>query len=202
MELICNITKEDEAQLSNSLRSIYSSAVLYGTFEDESDFLKSIIELVESDIKYGQSLRKDFFLSYRISSIHELASAFIKKYQKAIDKAGKFAYSINEKYGYTVDIASIVGPYVLYQCGVTDENLSFYLALGMALSNIICDALAKHEEKSIEEMKIEETKTVCRSIYHLLDKTNKRNQLHRVHDSQIEKSMKEIQKIIDKDIVD
>lgn len=61
MELICNITKEDEAQLSNSLRSIYSSAVLYGTFEDESDFLKSIIELVESDIKYGQSLRKDFF---------------------------------------------------------------------------------------------------------------------------------------------
>ena len=202
MELICNITKENEAQLSNSLRSVYSSAVLYGTFEDESDFLKSIIELVESDIKYSQSLRKDPSLSYRISNVHELASAFIKKYQNAIDKAGKLAYSINEKYGYTVDIASIVGPYILYQCGVTDENLSFYLALGMILSNIICDILAKHEEENIEKMKNEETKTVCKSIYHLLEKTKKRNQLHRVHDSQIEKSMKEIQKIIDKNIGD
>ena len=202
MELICNITKENEAQLSNSLRSVYSSAVLYGTFEDESDFLKSIIELVESDIKYSQSLRKDPSLSYRISNIHELASAFIKKYQKALDSAGKLAYSINEKYGYTVDIASIVGPYILYQCGVTDENLSFYLALGMTLSNIICDILAKHEEKNIEKMKNEETKMVCKSIYHLLEKAKKRNQLHRVHDSQIEKSMEEIQKIIDKDIVD
>ena len=202
MELICNITKENEAQLSNSLRSVYSSAVLYGTFEDESDFLKSIIELVESDIKYSQSLRKDPSLSYRISNVHELASAFIKKYQNAIDKAGKLAYSINEKYGYTVDIASIVGPYILYQCGVTDENLSFYLALGMILSNIICDILAKHEEENIEKMKNEETKTVCKSIYHLLEKTKKRNQLHGVHDSQIEKSMKEIQKIIDKNIGD
>lgn len=202
MELICNITKENEALLSNSLRSIYSSAVLYGTFEDESDFFKSIIALVESDIKYSQSLRKDPSLSYRISNIHELASAFIKKYQKAIDKAGKFAYSINEKYGYTVDIASIVGPYILYQCGVTDENLSFYLTLGMTLSNIICDILAKHEEKNIEEMKNEETKTVCKAMYQLLEKTKKRNQLHRVHDAQIEKSMKELQKILDKDIVD
>jgi hypothetical protein len=198
MEIICNITKENEALLSNSLRSIYSSAVLYEAFEDESDFLKSVIELVESDIKYSQSLRKDPSLAYRIPNIHELAVAFIEKYQTAIDKAGKLAYSINEKYGYTVDIVSIVGPYILYQCGVTDDNLSFYLALGMTLSNIICDILANHEENNMQAMRNEETQTVCKAIYQLLEKTKKRNELHRVHDLQIEKSMKEIQKVLDK----
>lgn len=198
MELINNITQENEAVLSNSLRSIYSSVVLYGAHDDESDFLKSIIELVEADIEYSQSLRKDPSLSYRISNIHELATAFIKKYQKVIDNAGKLAYSINEKYGYTIDIASVVGPYILYQCGITDENLSFYLALGMTMSNIICDVLAKHEEKNIEKLKHEETKVICKSIYQLLEKTKKRNQLHRVKDLQIEKSMNEIQKILDK----
>ncbi len=202
MEMICNITEENQVLLSNSLRSIYSSAVLYETFEDESEFLKSIIELVESDIKYSQSIRKGLSLSYRISNFHELSSAFIKKYQRVIDKAGKLAYSINEKYGYTVDIASIVGPYILYQCGITDENLSFYLALGMTLSNIICDILAKHEENNIDVMKNEETKTVCKAIYQLLEKTKKRNDLHGVRDSQIEKSMREIQKMLDKDTVD
>ncbi len=176
--------------------------MLYETFEDESDFLKSIIELVESDIKYNQSLRQDPSLAYRIPNIHELASAFIEKYQKAIDQAGKLAYSINEKYGYTVDIASIVGPYILYQCGVTDDNLSFYLALGMTLSNIICDILAKHEENNIQVMKNEETKTVCKAIFQLLEKTKKRNELHRVHDPQIEKSIKEIQKVLDKDTME
>lgn len=65
MELIYNITQQNEAMLSNSLRSIYSSAVLYETYNDESDFLKSIIELVETDIEYSQFLRKDPSLSYR-----------------------------------------------------------------------------------------------------------------------------------------
>lgn len=117
-----------------------------------------------------------------------------------IDKAGKLAYSINEKYGYTIDIASVVGPYILYQCGITDENLSFYLSLGMTISNIICDVLSKHEEKNIENIQQAEAKTICKSIYQLLEKTKKRNQLHGVKDSQIEKSMNEIQKILDKDI--
>lgn len=129
-----------------------------------------------------------------------MATAFIKKYQKAIDNAGKLAYSINEKYGYTIDIASVVGPYILYQCGITDENLSFYLALGMTLSNIICDILAKHEEKNIEKVKQEETKAICKSIYQLLERTKKRNHLHRVKDLQIEKSMNEIQKILNNDM--
>ena len=59
MELINNITQENEVILSNSLRNIYSSVVLYEAHDDESDFLKSIIELVEADIEYSQSLRKD-----------------------------------------------------------------------------------------------------------------------------------------------
>lgn len=199
MELINNITQENEAILSNSLRSIYSSAVLFETHDDESDFLKSIIELVEADIEYSKSLRKDPSLSYRISNVHELTTAFIKKYQKVIDNAGKLAYSINEKYGYTIDIASVVGPYILYQFGITDENLSFYLALGMTISNIICDVFAKHEEKNIEKVKHDEEKAICKSIYHLLEGTKKRNQLHKVKDLQIEKSMNEIKKILDDD---
>lgn len=202
MELIYNMTQENEAMLSNSLRSIYSSAVLYEEYDDESDFLKSIIELVEADIEYSQSLKRDPALSYRISNVHELAAAFIKKYQKVIDVSAKFAYSVNEKYGYTTDVASIVGPYILYQCGITDENLSFYLAIGMTLSNIICDVLAKHEEKNIEKVKNEETKTICKSLYQLLEKTSKRNQLHRKRDLQIEKSMKEIQKILNENVED
>lgn len=200
MELIYNMTQENEVMLSNSLRSIYSSAVLYEEYDDESDFLKSIIELVEADIEYSQSLRRDPTLSYRISNVHELAAAFIKKYQKVIDVSAKFAYSVNEKYGYTIDVASIVGPYILYQCGITDENLSFYLAIGMTLSNIICDVLAKHEEKNIEKVKNEETKTICKSLYQLLERTSKRNQLHRKRDLQIEKSMKEIQKILNENV--
>ena len=200
MELIYNMTQENEVMLSNSLRSIYSSAVLYEEYDDESDFLKSIIELVEADIEYSQSLRRDPTLSYRISNVHELAAAFIKKYQKVIDVSAKFAYSVNEKYGYTIDVASIVGPYILYQCGITDENLSFYLAIGMTLSNIICDVMAKHEEKNIEKVKNEETKTICKSLYQLLERTSKRNQLHRKRDLQIEKSMKEIQKILNENV--
>ena len=200
MELIYNMTQENEVMLSNSLRSIYSAAVLYEEYDDESDFLKSIIELVEADIEYSQSLRRDPTLSYRISNVHELAAAFIKKYQKVIGVSAKFAYSVNEKYGYTIDVASIVGPYILYQCGITDENLSFYLAIGMTLSNIICDVLAKHEEKNIEKVKNEETKTICKSLYQLLERTSKRNQLHRKRDLQIEKSMKEIQKILNENV--
>lgn len=76
MELIYNITQKNKIMLSNSLRSIYSSVVLYETFDDKSDFLKSIIELVESDIEYSQSLIKDTSVSYRISNVHELATAF------------------------------------------------------------------------------------------------------------------------------
>ena len=198
MEMICNITRDDETKLANALRSIYSSVVISESFKDQSEFLENIIFLVDDDIKYGQSLREgNPALSYRISTTHELASAFIKKYQNVIDKAGKLAYSANERYGYTVDIASVVGPYILYQCGITDENLSFYIALGMTLSNIICDILAKHEEKNIEQLENEQMATVCKATYHLLKKSQKRNQLHKVQDPQIERSLAEIRKMLE-----
>ena len=198
MEMICNITRNDETKLANALRSIYSSVVINESFKDQSAFLQSVILLVDDDIKYGQSLREvNPTLSYRISTTHELAAAFIRKYQNVIDKAGKLAYSANERYGYTVDIASVVGPYILYQCGITDENLSFYIALGMTLSNIICDILAKHEEKNIEQLETEQMANVCKATYHLLKKTQKRNQLHKVHDPQIEKSIVETSKLLE-----
>ena len=105
MEMICNITRNDETKLANALRSIYSSVVINESFKDQSAFLQSVILLVDDDIKYGQSLREvNPTLSYRISTTHELAAAFIRKYQNVIDKAGKLAYSANERYGYTVDI--------------------------------------------------------------------------------------------------
>lgn len=199
MNVLNNITKSDEVLLSNCLRSIYSSAVLYETFEDDSELLNSIITLVEIDIEYEKSLVKDPALSYRISNYHELASSFIKYYHLLIDKAGKLAYSINDKYGYSIDIASIIGPYLLYELGITDDTFSFYLSLGMTISNIICDILAKHEEKNIERMKNEETKMICRLLKQLLVKVNENNQQCGENDPQIQKSIDEIQKITDDD---
>lgn len=196
MDVLNNITKSDEVLLSNCLRSIYSSAVLYETFDDDSELLNTIITLVEIDIEYEKSLVKDPTLSYRISNYHELAAAFIKKYHIIIDKAGKLAYSINEKYGYSIDLASIIGPYLLYQLGITDDCFSFYLSLGMTISNIICDILSKHEEKNIERIKNEETKKICKSVNLLLVKANEKNQQCGENDPQIPKSIAEIQKII------
>lgn len=199
MEMIYNITRDDETKLANSLRKIYSSVVISESFKDQSEFLQNIIFLVDDDIKYGQSLREgNPALSYRISTTHELATAFIKKYQNVIDKAGKLAYSANEKYGYTIDIASVIAPYILYQFGITDENFSFYIALGMTLSNIICNILAKHEEKNIKQLENEQIATICKATYHLLQKTQKRNQLHNVHDTQIQKSLVETGKLLEK----
>lgn len=81
MEMICNITRNDETKLANALRSIYSSVVINESFKDQSAFLQSVILLVDDDIKYGQSLREvNPTLSYRISTTHELAAAFIRKY--------------------------------------------------------------------------------------------------------------------------
>lgn len=67
----------------------------------------------------------------------------------------------------------------------------------MTLSNIICDILAKHEEKNIEQLETEQMATVCKATYHLLKKTQKRNQLHKVHDPQIEKSIVETSKLLE-----
>lgn len=39
--------------------------------------------------------------------------------------------------------------------------------------------------------------TVCKATYHLLKKTQKRNQLHKVHDPQIEKSIVETSKLLE-----
>lgn len=58
MEMICNITRNDETKLANALRSIYSSVVINESFKDQSAFLQSVILLVDDDIKYGQSLRE------------------------------------------------------------------------------------------------------------------------------------------------
>lgn len=199
MELISNMTLENEVMLANSLRDIYSSVVLYKTYSDTSELLNNIIELVESDSNNNHTMSKMTPFSYRISNVDDLAAAFIKKYQKSIDKAGEFAYSINKKYGYTMDIASIVGPYILYQCGITDESIAFYLSLGMVLSNIICDVLAKQKENYIQKKNNDDMKAVCKSLYHLLEKAIKQNQLQGTCDIQMEKSLKEIQKILDED---
>lgn len=173
MELVLDNISQKETIIANALRDIYSSVVLYESYEDDSDLLKTIIDLVEKDIERDRSSKLEANIQYRRVNTHELANAFLERYEQVFDRARIFASSINKRYGHTIDVASIVGPYILYLFGVTDVTLSFYITLGLALSNVICDSLAnsKDEEDSKEKERAEnqKNKTICRTLLSILE---------------------------------
>lgn len=173
MELVLDNISQKETIIANALRDIYSSVVLYESYEDDSDLLKTIIDLVEKDIERDRSSKLGANIQCRSVNTHELANAFLERYEQVFDKARIFASSINKRYGHTIDVASIVGPYILYLFGVTDVTLSFYITLGLALSNVICDSLAnsKDEEDSKEKERAEnqKNKTICRTLLSILE---------------------------------
>lgn len=172
MEVIA-LRQEQEISLANSLKTIYYCAFIEDEFSDDSGLLETIQVLVEDSIR----CQKEIFnanpeVSYRISSTKQLAEAFFKKYSEILDNAETIAYSINNKVGYSTDIASIICPYVLCQMGVTSENVSFYIGLGMVIANIICDMLAKKQEDKIatqDKLENEEIKKICQEMKKYLD---------------------------------
>lgn len=193
---IDEITKYEEISLANSLKEIYYETVIEEMHEDSLTLLQEIISMVDISIKNQQNLfEKNPEFSYRISSTHDLSRAFLEKYKSAFNKIEKFAYSIDEHFGHIVDIESVVCPYVLYQLGVTDENISFYIGLGMVIANIVCNTLAKNEEKRIEKEEKKQTIFLCISMKHLLE-DSKRYIETEESKQQIEQSLDEINKII------
>ena len=93
---------------------------------------------------------------------------------------------------------SIVCPYVLYQLGVTNENLSFYLGLGMVIAKIVCNVLAKNEERRIDRVKKEQTVSICKGMKHMLEGSKKYAETEESC-KLIELSILEIDKIINSD---
>ena len=198
MEMINYLSKTDELNLANELKRLYSSVIIDESYSDQSEFLQNIIALVSNDIQIQQNIRNnDPSCSYRISTAHDLSAAFVKKYKSALNAVSKFAYSISTTYGHAINIASIVGPYALLKLGVADENISFYLTLGMTISNIICDILAKQHSKKLEQMNREDMLTICKTMQKILEKSQNRNKAHGHQDLQIDKSIQEIEKIIE-----
>lgn len=81
-----------------------------------------------------------------------------------------FAYRINTKLGHSIDLAGVVCPYILYELGITDEKLSFYLALGMALAKIVCDSLSQNHAKKLEAAEEREQKEAYAALKDFLEK--------------------------------
>lgn len=195
--LIETITTDQETLIANALKEIYFLSEIEESYSDESQFLKNVIQLVDISIQM-QKKQFDAYpeFAHRIPSTHELAGAFIEKYKTALDKAERFAYTINDRFGHSIDIANVVCPYVLYQFGITDENLSFYIGIGMTIANIICDVLAKKEEKKQEKLSEEQMFAICSSLKRLLINAKLESDNPRECD-ELQKSISELDKIIE-----
>lgn len=193
--LIETITEDQETLIANGLRELYYLSEIEELHNDESQFLKNVVQLVNISI---QIQKKEFDAhpeyAHRISTTHDLAVAFLEKYNIILDKAEQFAYTINDQFGHSIDIANIVCPYVLYQFGITDENLSFYIGFGMTIANIICDVLAKKEENKREKLNEEQIATICSSLRKLLINGKSMSNNSKECD-EIQKSISELDKI-------
>ncbi len=192
------IPRKDEILLANTLKEIYYVAVVEDKHDDDSILLQDIIALVEGNIEYqknafGQVPGESLFFP----STHDLADAFWTKYHDVISKAEDFAYSINSKFGYFNDLASVVAPYILYQTGITDENISFYIGFGLVTANIICDALASKKEEKKAAVDEKNIKTICKELKKQLIISKSYAKEDEV--DIINKSIEEIDKIINTD---
>ena len=76
MEMINYLSKDNEISLANELKRLYTSVVIDESYNDQSDFLQSIIDLVSNDIQLQQNIRNtDPSYSYRINTTHALSTA-------------------------------------------------------------------------------------------------------------------------------
>lgn len=191
-----SILKTEEILIANTLKNIYYISVVEEEHEDDSILLKDIIALVGESI----DTQKNAFdhssgYSYFWPSTHDLVNAFLDKYHAVLSKTEDFAYSINSKFGYITDLASVVAPYFLYQVGITNENISFYIGFGLVIANIICDKLADKKEEENAKLSEKNIKTICRELKTQLNIS--KNYATKDDVNVIDKSIEEIDKIID-----
>lgn len=191
-----SVLKSEEVLIANTLKNIYYISVVEDEHDDDSVLLRDIIALVEESI----DKQKDAFdhspgYSYYFPSTHDLVNAFLEKYHVILSKTEDFAYSINSRFGYIADAASVVAPYYLYQIGITDENISFYIGFGLVIAKIICDRLAGKKEEKNAELSEKNIKTICQELKKQLNIS--KNYAKEDEMSVINKSIEEIDKIID-----
>ena len=157
------LSKTQEISIANALKELYYDSIIEGQFHDDSELFYDIESLVEQSMKrQNEAITDAGGISLR------LANAFLDKYRKCIITTENFAYEINDRFGYTIDLASVIGPYFLYQAGVTDETISFYLALGLAVANVICDSLASKKKARNEIMDEKRINVICTELTKLL----------------------------------
>ncbi|MBQ9886100.1 MAG: hypothetical protein IJM37_04470 [Lachnospiraceae bacterium] len=163
------LSKTQEISIANALKELYYDSIIEGQFHDDSELFYDIESLVEQSMKrQNEAITDAGGISLRFSNTKELANAFLDKYRKCIITTENFAYEINDRFGYTIDLASVIGPYFLYQAGVTDETISFYLALGLAVANVICDSLASKKKARNEIMDEKRINVICTELTKLL----------------------------------
>lgn len=193
-----SVLKSEEVLIANALKNIYYISVVEEEHDDNSILLKDIIALVEESIdKQKDAFDHSFGYSFFLPSTHDLVNAFFEKYHAILSKTEDFAYSINSRFGYITDLASVVAPYFLYQVGITDENISFYIGFGLVIANIICDRLAGKKEEKNAEWSEKNIKTICQELKKQLNIS--KNYAKEDEVSVINKSIEEIDKIIDAD---
>lgn len=191
------LTKEQERQLAIDLQEIYYCAEIQGLNDDKSQFLASVIQIINESkhIHLSDSQRNPEY-AYFFSSAHDLCLAFCNRFKATIDSAEKLAFAINDKFGNTIDIASIVCPFVLSQFGVNNDYLSFYIALGMTVAKIVCDNLAKKEEYRRDTSNINRIEDVCSALKEYLE-VAKQESIKPEDNAALEKSLAEISRIVD-----
>lgn len=193
-----SVLKSEEVLIANALKNIYYISVIEDEHDDNTILLKDIIALVEESIdKQKNAFDHSSGLSYFLPSTHDLVHDFLEKYHAFLSKTEDFAYSINDRFGYITDLASVVAPYFLYQVGITDENISFYIGFGLVIANIICDRLAGKKEEKNGKLNEKNIKTICQELKKQLNIS--KNYAKEDEVSIINKSIEEIDKIIDAD---
>lgn len=188
------LTFKQETRIANAIKEIYFESIVENRFYDDSDFFHGIEDLVNQSIeKQNEAIKAVGGGALRYSDVEDLANAFWDKYKKCITTTEDFAYEINHYFGYSIDLACVVGPYFLYQVGVTDENISFYLSLGLVVAKIICDSLASKKEERDEKAEKDRIKIVCAELTQVLERA--KNNAGGKERKSIEASIEEMKKI-------
>lgn len=159
------LSHTQEISVANNLKELYYLSVIEGQFQDDSDFFHNIKSLVDQSIKsQNEATALAGGDSLRFPTTRELANAFWGRYRNCILATEEFSYKINNRFGYTIDLANVIAPYFLYQAGVTDATYSFYIGLGLTVANIICDSLASQKETRDEAMNDKRIRTICNEL--------------------------------------
>ena len=184
------------ASLAHILNEIYYEVAIEENYYDDLDLLKDIIACVEKN----NQMKRDVFIAnagvaFALDTNKQLVELFVDKYRGVLDRACTIAWRINTKFSYTIDIASVVAPYILYELGVTSDSIAFYVGLGMVLANIVCDSLSNIKEDQLSEKADSDNKEICKALNVLLNEAKKKAKGKEAK-KQIDESIEQISKLL------